>query len=267
MSGIDPFEEALAIASTPWGDITPSAPPPPERPAVTKDGPITYYWNLVQGSDEWYAARCGLLTASEMKLIVTPTLKIASNDKERTHLYELLGQRITQHVEEHYISDDMLRGKEDEILARDLYSQHYAPVEGIGFMTNSRWGFTLGFSPDGFVGGSGFIEAKSRRQKYGVETIVEYVQEEKQPEDYMMQTQTGFLVSERKWCDFISYSGGLPMATIRIWPDAKVMNAIVEAAGAFEERLAKKLAKYNDVLKSKARLIPTKRREIVEMHV
>ena len=50
---------------------------------------IRYHRDLVQGSDEWLAARCGLLTASEMKLIVTTTLKPASNDKERAHLYEL----------------------------------------------------------------------------------------------------------------------------------------------------------------------------------
>ena len=54
--------------------------------------------DLVQGSEEWHAIRCGLLTASEMKLIITPTLKIASNDKERAHLYELLAQRITKYV-------------------------------------------------------------------------------------------------------------------------------------------------------------------------
>ena len=42
---------------------------------------ITYHAKLTQGSEEWHAARCGLLTASEMHLIVTPTLKAASNEK------------------------------------------------------------------------------------------------------------------------------------------------------------------------------------------
>ena len=44
---------------------------------------ITYRPDLFQGSAEWHAARCGLLTASEMRLIITPTLKAASNDKDR----------------------------------------------------------------------------------------------------------------------------------------------------------------------------------------
>src|SRR3546814_7698252 len=76
-----------------------------------------------------------------MKLIVTPTLKAANNDKTRTHLYELLAQRVTGYVEPHYISDDMLRGMDDEIIARDEYTKHHAPVEQTGFITNDKWGF------------------------------------------------------------------------------------------------------------------------------
>ncbi|MBX9594317.1 MAG: hypothetical protein K2X46_08145, partial [Roseomonas sp.] len=105
---------------------------------------ITYHDDLIQGSDEWLAARCGLLTASEMKLIVTEkTLKPAANDKERAHLFELLAQRITRHVEPHYVGDDQLRGREDEVEARILYAERYAPVQEVGFITNDRWGFVM----------------------------------------------------------------------------------------------------------------------------
>ena len=133
---------------------------------------IAIYQELTQGSDEWLAARCGLLTASEMKLIITPTGKVADNDKSRSHLYELLAQRITGYVEPHYISDDMLRGLSDEIDARDIYAKTYEPVEEVGFITNDKWGFTLGYSPDGLVGTEGLIECKGRRQKFQVETII-----------------------------------------------------------------------------------------------
>src|SRR3546814_17561163 len=61
---------------------------------------LVYHTDLIQGSEEWLQARCGLLTASEMKLIVTPTLKAANNDETRTHLYELLAQRVTGYVEQ-----------------------------------------------------------------------------------------------------------------------------------------------------------------------
>ena len=222
---------------------------------------ITYYEDLIQGSDEWLSARCGLLTASEMKLIVTPSLKIASNDKEKTHLYELLAQRITQYVEPHYVGDDMLRGQSDEVDARILYAEKYAPVTEMGFITNDRWGFTIGYSPDGLVGDAGAIECKSRRQKYQIETLVN----REMPVDYLMQIQTGLLVSEREWIDFISYCGGLPMATIRVYPDPAIQKAIIEAAGAFESRLSEKLTAYRETLASSLRLIPTERRIEQEM--
>lgn len=227
---------------------------------------ITYHRDLVQGSTEWLAARCGLITASEMKLILTPTLKIASNDKEKAHLYELLAQRITNYVEPQYVSEDMLRGQYDEVEARILYAEKYAPVEDVGFITNDKWGFTLGYSPDGLVGSDGAIEAKSRRAKYQVQTIVENVGNdggETIPADYVMQIQTGLMVSEREWIDFISYSGGLPMAVIRVWPNEAVRNAIVEAAGEFERKLSDKLATYQRAVIG---LQPTERRIELEMY-
>lgn len=214
-----------------------------------------------QGSEEWLQARCGVLTASEMKLIVTPTLKPASNDKERAHLYELVAQRITGFVEPRYISDDMLRGREDEVTARALYSQHYAPAREVGFITNDEWGFTLGYSPDGLVDDDGLIEGKSRRQKFQIETIVNGVV----PVDFTIQCQTGLLVSKRKWLDFISYSGGLPMVTLRMWPDPEMQAAIIAAARAFETKAAQMVADYADRLASGMRLIPTERTIELEM--
>lgn len=227
---------------------------------------IRVYEEMIQGTDEWFAARCGLLTASEMHLIVTPTLKASSNEKERAHLYELLAQRITKYVEPRYVSDDMLRGQEDEIDALALYDKYYAPVKRVGFMTNDKWGFTLGYSPDGLVGEDGQVEFKSRSQKHQIRTLTEYVPNEAIDPDFMIQVQTGMLVSERNWTDLGSYCGGLPMATVRVFPDKKVQDAIIEAAGAFEARLNDKLATFNAIIKSKARLIPTERKIIQEIY-
>jgi putative phage-type endonuclease len=176
---------------------------------------ITYHDDLIQGSEEWHQARCGLITASEMKLILTPTLKVANNDKTRAHVWELAAQRITGYVEPTYIGEAMLRGHEDEILARALYSEHFAPVTEVGFVTNDEWGFTLGASPDGLVGDDGLIECKSRIQKYQVQTIVEHYRAATIPDEFALQVQTALLVTGRKWCDLISYSGGLPMTAMR----------------------------------------------------
>lgn len=222
---------------------------------------ITYHPEMVQGSDEWIAARCGLLTASEMKLILSPTLKIAANDKQRAHLYEIAAQRISRYVEPTYIGDDMLRGREDEILARALYAERIAPVEECGLVTNDRWGFVIGCSPDGLVGDDGMIEVKSRRQKYQVQTIASRAV----PDDYLLQVQTALLVTERAWLDFISYSGGLPMVVLRVYPDAKVQAEIIEAAEAFEQTVAALIDSFGDAVASYMRLFPTERRIEQEM--
>lgn len=201
---------------------------------------IRYHFDIEQGSEEWHALRCGILTASEMKFIVTPTLKPASNDKERAHLFELLGQRITQHTEPRYISDDMLRGHEDEIEARIRYAENFAPVTECGFVTNDDHGFVIGYSPDGLVDYDGLIECKSRRQKYQVETILA----DRVPEEYMLQIQTGLLVTGREWLDFVSYCAGLPMFIKRVFPDEKYQDAIIAAATDFERRLQEAQQKY-----------------------
>lgn len=224
---------------------------------------ITHHPDMIQGSDEWLAARCGLLTASEMKLIITPTLKIAANDKTRAHAYELAAQRITGYVEPSYVSDDMLRGQTEEIEARILYAERYAPVREIGFITNDEWGFTIGYSPDGLVGDDGLIECKSRRQKYQIQTITT----NEVPEEHVIQVQTGLLVSGRAWLDYVSYSGGLPMATIRVYPDEKVQAAIIEAATKFEATVAGIVADYHARMATPDRLIPTERRIEQEMYV
>lgn len=227
---------------------------------------IKYHAEVTQGSEEWAALRCGILTASEMKLIVTQTLKAASNDKERAHMYELLAQRITGYVEPSYISDSMLRGMEDEIEARLQYAKTYAPVEEVGFITNDKWGFTIGYSPDALVGDDGLIECKSRNQKYQIMTLCNYVSADTIDPDFMIQCQTGLLVSERKWIDLVSYCGGLPMATVRVFPKPEIQDAILAAATEFEKRLSVARATYDALIKHSAcRLIPTERKIIQEM--
>lgn len=220
---------------------------------------IKYYPELIQGSDDWLAARCGLLTASEMKYIITPKkLEYAQNDKEKSHLYELAAQRVNQYVEPSYIGDDMLRGQDDESYAREAYHEKYSPVETVGFVTNDRWGFTLGYSPDGLVGKQKQIEAKSRKQRLQFETIVNW----QVPDENIIQVQTGLLVTERVSLDYISYCGGMPMATISITSDEKVQEAIIKAATIFHEKLEKIIKQYKDRLIEKSEwLVQTKRIE------
>lgn len=228
---------------------------------------VTYHTDVAQGSADWFKLRCGLLTASEMKLIITPTLKVANNDKERAHLYALLAQRVAGYAEDTYEGFDMLRGREDEIDARIKYSENYASVEDCGFITNDKWGFTLGYSPDGLVGEGGLIEAKSRKHKFQVETLLDSVPQDTIPDEFMIQVQMGLLVSERDWCDFISFSAGLPMATVCVEPDRRIQDAIVNAATAFEARIAIRMAEFAEVMNSGARLLATERRMEMEITI
>lgn len=225
---------------------------------------ITYHNDLIQGSDEWHAIRCGLITASEVKLLLTPTLKQANNDKSRAHLWELAAQRISNYVEPSYVGDDMLRGHEEEFYARQIYSERFAPVVETGFVTNDAFGFTIGCSPDGLVGDDGMIECKSRRQKYQVQTIVEHWRDGTTPDDYILQVQTAMLVSDRAWCDLISYSGGLPMIPMRIERDATMCEAILDACASAETRIAAIINDYCAAVEAR-NLIPTERRIEQEM--
>lgn len=224
---------------------------------------IIYHADLEQGSDEWKAIRTGILTASEMKLIITPAqLKVADNEESRQHLYELAAQRSTKYVEPKYISDDMLRGTGDEFYAKSIYNDKIAPLQNCGFITNDEWGFTLGYSPDALVGDDGLIECKSRRQKLQFQTIIAG----EMPKDFLIQVQTGLLVSKRSWIDFVSYCGGMPMFPKRIYPDEGVQAAIVSAAISFHEKLEKVLAEYATKLADPhMRLIPTER--VVEQEI
>ena len=225
---------------------------------------VTYHRDLIQGSDAWHKARCGLITGSEVKLLLTPTLKQANNDKSRAHLWELAAQRISNYVEPSYIGDDMLRGHEEEFYARQLYAEHHAPVEECGFVTNDEWGFTLGCSPDGLVGDDGMIECKSRRQKYQIQTIVENWRSGTVPDDYILQVQTGLMVTRRKWCDLVSYSGGLPMMPMRVERDAEICAAIEEACRNAEEKIAAIVEDFFAAVEER-KLIPTERRVEEEM--
>lgn len=232
------------------------------------DPAITYHHDLEQGSDEWLAARRGILTASEMHLALTPTLKVANNDKTRAHAFELAAQRVTDFTEPHFVSDDMLRGTEDEADALSIYMDKYEPTaKACGFVTCDFHGFLIGYSPDCIVGDDGLAEAKSRRQKFQMQVISQQIETGAPwiPPEHVLQCQTGLLVTGRQWLDYISYCSGMPMVTIRVYPDAEMHEAIVEASEAFEDRVRGIVKRYLDARQSLPRIVDTERKERLEI--
>lgn len=179
-------------------------------------------------------------------------LDTASNDVSRGLTTLLVAERITGWTEERFMNDDMMRGHFDEPIARDKYSEHYAPVTECGLMVEDKWGFQIGYSPDGLVGDDGLIEIKSRRPKGHLATILAG----HPPVDNMPQLQMGLLVSGRKWVDYISFCGGMPLWPKRIYPDPKWFDAIIKAVRAFEENAAEMLDIYREAVIG---LYPTER--------
>lgn len=157
-------------------------------------------------------------------------IETAHGDTARGLTRLLVAERITGYTEPTYMSDDMLRGWEDEPRAIEKYTEHNMPVTTTGFMVRDDWGFKIGYSPDGLVLSDGLVEVKSRRQKKQLQTILAG----EVPAENLAQIQCGLLVSGRAWCDYISYSGGMPLWVKRVEPDERWFEAIVSAVQAFE---------------------------------
>lgn len=199
------------------------------------------YEHLEQGSEEWLAARRGIVTASVVGKLITPrTIKPANNDESRALTTLLAAERITGWSDPVYVNDDMMRGTLDEPVARAKYAEHYAPVHEIGFMVREEEGWRLGYSPDGLVGEQGLIEIKSRRQKKHLQTILA----DEVPIENMAQIQAGLLVSGREWCDYVSFCGGMPLYVKRVERDDRWVKAIRDAVEQFEQTAADMVATY-----------------------
>lgn len=233
---------------------------------------IKYHYDVIQGTDEWLKLRMGLLTASEMKKIITPAkLGIAANEEAKKHYDDILGQRIDPSIREFYMNDDMLRGHDDEPYAVEAYEEKYGnKVDHCGFITNTGpWG-TLGYSPDGLIGDNGLLEIKSKSIKLQTKLIMDHIvgrSDKLIPDENMLQCQTGLFVTEREWIDFVSYCNGHPMATIHVEPIEKYQDAIRDASIHFEETLQENKRLYFDVIQNDPRITMTEFREIEEMHL
>lgn len=185
-------------------------------------------------------------------LIIEP----ASNDTSRDVTAKLVAERISGITEETLTSYDMWRGKECEPLARDKYSECFAPVKQTGFLVRDDWGFKLGFSPDGLVGDDGLCEIKAPRAKNHVKTVLS----DGVPMEYMAQLQTGLLVSGREWIDFVSFSAGMRMWRKRVYRQPKWFEAIIAAVRLFEENAAEMMRLYADATEG----LPMTERRITE---
>lgn len=204
---------------------------------------LQVYKDLPQGSNEWLLARRGIVTASVIGQLITPsTLKVAKNATSRSKIAELAAERITGRVEDTPISWQMERGNEEEGRARELYEQHYGPLEQVGFMVRDVDGIPLGFSPDGLFSDDGFVEFKSRSPKIHVQHVIS----SQVPPENMAQVMTGLYVTGRRWCDYTSFSNGMAMWRTRVFPDSQWFTAIEEALHHAESAILQVISDYEE---------------------
>ena len=160
---------------------------------------------MEQRSEEWFAARCGSVTASRTADVMATT-KTGYSASRANYMAQLITERLTQTPTEGFTSAAMLHGTETEPQARMAYElmTGEAVVE-TGFVPHPTIaGF--GASPDGLVGSDGLIEIKCPNSATHIETLLAG----KVPSKYMIQMQVQMMCCGRDWCDFVSFDPRMP---------------------------------------------------------
>ena len=155
--------------------------------------------NVEQGTKEWVQARAGIPTASNFSKIVTSLGVISKTIND--YALKLASECLVDEVEESFLSFDMQRGTEMEDDAIIAYRESmFLDVDIVGFIRKKDK--SCGYSPDGMIGDVGIIEIKCPSQK----VHTKYLENGKLPSEYMQQVYGGLYVSNREWCDFVSYN-------------------------------------------------------------
>lgn len=171
-----------------------------------------------QGTDEWFAARCGKATGSHFADVLA-TVKTGEAATRRNYRVKLALERITgKPAEEGFKSQPMLDGTAREPIARSLYEfRHDTLIDEIGFCLHDQG--HCGVSPDGLVGKQGLIEIKCPTPA----VHLEYLMRKDAPPEYRAQMQGQLWVMEREWVDFCSFNPEFPensrFRVIRVYRD------------------------------------------------
>lgn len=158
---------------------------------------------IEQGSPEWFAQRCGHLTASRMGDLLAKT-KTGPAASRANLLAQLVCERLTGKPVELFESADMRRGSELEPLARDQYEARTGsivlPAE---FVRHPTIPF-FGASPDGYAD-DGLVEIKCLNAANHIAIL-----RGGSIEKYLPQVQTQMLCAERKWVDLSFWHPDFP---------------------------------------------------------
>lgn len=161
---------------------------------------------MEQCSPEWFAARCGKVTASRLYDVMART-KSGYAASRQNYMAELICQRLTGKPEEGFTNAAMMRGTELEPVAREVYAlnEFDAVISEVGLIDHPTIaGFAA--SPDGIVNDDGLIEIKCPNTWTHLQTLKTGVPKYQ----YLLQMHAQMMCTGRKWCDFVSFDDRLP---------------------------------------------------------
>lgn len=160
---------------------------------------------IVQGSPEWHALRCGKVTASRVADVVAQTSK-GWGASRANYAAELIAERLTGVAAEGFTNAAMQWGTDQEPNARMAYEfMHDVAVEQVAFVVHPSIP-DAGASPDGLVGENGLVEIKCPNTATHIDTLIKQMI----PAKYITQMQWQMACTGRAWCDFVSYDPRLP---------------------------------------------------------
>lgn len=195
--------------------------------------------DIVQGSPEWFAIRCGKVTASRVADVVAKT-KSGPSTSRVNYMAELIAERLTGQPAERFSNAAMAWGTEKEPEARSTYEFYNGvTVNQVGFVVHPKIEAS-GASPDGLVGDDGLVEIKCPNTATHLDTLLGQTV----PSKYVSQIQWQLACTGRAHCDFVSYDPRLPEAMrlfIKRMPrdDQRIAELETEVSGFLREIEAK----------------------------
>jgi putative phage-type endonuclease len=201
---------------------------------------------IEQRTTEWFAQRCGHLTASRIADMMARTQK-GWGASRANYAAQLIAERLTGVAESGFTSAAMQHGIDTEAAARAAYGfmQDVEVIEA-PFVLHPRLAWS-GASPDGFVGDDGLVEIKCPNTATHITTL----RGGEIPDKYIKQMQWQMACTERDWCDFVSFDPRMPVEMQlhiqRVDRDNDLIAEIESAAIGFLDEIATTVAELEAI--------------------
>lgn len=163
-------------------------------------------YDMPQRSPEWLQMRCGKLTASDAKDMLS-TIKTGESAARRDLRAKLVAERLTGRPQgDDYTSDAMQHGIDTEGDARRCYEAvRGILVEDVGFLCHDD--LAAGCSPDGLAD-DGLLELKAPKTA----THISYLRDPQAlVAAYKAQLTHALWIAEAPWIDVASFDNRLPV--------------------------------------------------------